>query len=130
MHLEGPIPSWQPLLAAIIWFIISMNILFPVCIIAQSAPSPYDTTQSTTTTTQTPNLFSQSNSNKSNLGCLSLSLFFFMSWISLFFSFFSFGFGWVAFRNFAIQKNQNKKKNKYKTQKNNKQRYAKTMDER
>ena len=42
LNLDGPIPSWQPLFAAIIWFIIAMNILFPVSIIAQATPCPHD----------------------------------------------------------------------------------------
>ena len=42
LNIESPIPSWQPLFAAIIWFVISMDILFPVSIIAQSSPCPHD----------------------------------------------------------------------------------------
>ena len=41
LNAEIPIPSWQPLFAAVLWFIISMNILFPVAIIAQSTPCPH-----------------------------------------------------------------------------------------
>ena len=40
-NLDGPILSWQPLFAAIIWFIIAMNILFPLSIIAQATPCPH-----------------------------------------------------------------------------------------
>ncbi len=40
LKLERPIATWQPLLAAILWFTTAMNILYPVSLIAQATPTP------------------------------------------------------------------------------------------
>ena len=42
LQLEGPVPSWQPLLAAVLWFVASIIILYHVSILAESTTSPYE----------------------------------------------------------------------------------------